>query len=58
MRGGTSQPAQFDIFADIINNHCIYAWRELAWNVNVDLAAHVAQWATQASTARRPRRRW
>jgi hypothetical protein len=44
--GGTNQPASFDIFADILNSNCIYAWRELTWNINVDLAAMWHEWAT------------
>lgn len=45
--GGTNQPAQFDIFADILNSNCIYAWRELTWNVNVNLATMWHEWVTQ-----------
>jgi len=45
--GGTNQPAQFDIFEDILNSNCVYAWRELTWNVNVDLAAMWHEWATE-----------
>ena len=45
--GGESQPPQFDIFQDILNNDCIYAWRELTWNINVDLATMWHEWATQ-----------
>jgi hypothetical protein len=44
---GTNQPASFDIFADILNSNCIYAWRELTWNINVDLATMWHEWATQ-----------
>src|SRR6185312_482272 len=44
--GGTNQPASFDIFADILNSNCIYAWRELTWNINVDLATMWHEWAT------------
>lgn len=43
--GGTNQPAQFDIFEDILNSNCVYAWRELTWNVNVDLATMWHEWA-------------
>jgi hypothetical protein len=45
--GGTDQPAGFDLFADILNNNCIYAWRELTWNVNVNLDTMWREWATQ-----------
>ena len=45
--GGTNQPEQFDIFADILNSNCIYAWRELTWNINADLATMWHEWATQ-----------
>jgi hypothetical protein len=45
--GGTNQPASFDIFAYILNSNCIYAWRELTWNIDVDLAVMWHQWATQ-----------
>jgi hypothetical protein len=44
--GGTAQPPSFDIFQDILNNNCIYAWRELTWNVNVNLDTMWHQWAT------------
>ena len=44
--GGTSQPGSFDIFADILNSNCIYAWRELTWNVNVNLDTMWHEWAT------------
>ena len=44
--GGTAQPASFDIFADIVNNHCVYFWHELSWNVNADLAGLWLEWAT------------
>jgi hypothetical protein len=45
--GGESQPPQFDVFQDILNNDCIYAWRELTWNINVDLGTMWHEWATQ-----------
>jgi len=45
--GGTAQPAGFDIFADILNNNCIYAFHELTWNIDVDLATMWHEWATQ-----------
>ncbi len=45
--GGTSQPENFDLFQDILNSNCVYAWRELTWNVNVDLATMWQEWATQ-----------
>jgi hypothetical protein len=45
--GGESQPAQFDVFQDILNNDCIYAWRELTWNINVNLDTMWHEWATQ-----------
>jgi hypothetical protein len=45
--GGTNQPEQFDIVSDILNSNCIYAWRELTWNINVDLATMWQEWATQ-----------
>jgi hypothetical protein len=45
--GGTHQPqAFFDLVTDIVNGHAIYAWRELAWNVHVDLAQMWLDWAT------------
>ncbi len=43
--GGTSQPPSFDIFADIINGHCVFFWRELAWDVNADVSALWHTWA-------------
>lgn len=43
--GGESQPPSFDAFADILNNNCIYAWRELTWNVNVNLDTMWHEWA-------------
>ena len=44
---GESQPPQFDVFQDILNNDCIYAWRELTWNINVNLDTMWHEWATQ-----------
>ena len=44
--GGTNQPASYDIFEDILNSNCVYFWRELAWNVNADLAGLWHEWAT------------
>ena len=44
--GGTNQPGSFDIFEDILNGNGVYAWRELTWNVNVDLATMWHEWAT------------
>ena len=44
--GGTNQPANYDIFEDILNSNCVYFWRELAWNVNADLAGLWHEWAT------------
>jgi hypothetical protein len=44
--GGTNQPPGFDIFADIVNNHCVFFWRELAWNVNADIPALWKTWAS------------
>ena len=43
---GTSQPESFDLLADIVNGHCIYAWRELSWDVNTDLGRMWLDWAT------------
>jgi hypothetical protein len=43
--GGTNQPATFDIVADIVNNHCIYFWRQLSWNVNANLDDLWHAWA-------------
>jgi hypothetical protein len=43
---GTSQPESFDLLADIVNGHCIYAWRELSWDVNADLGRMWLDWAT------------
>jgi len=45
--GGESQPPVFDELSDILNNNCVYAWRELTWNVNVDLATMWHEWAAQ-----------
>jgi len=45
--GGTAQPESFDIVADILNNNCIYAWRELSWNINVNLDTMWHEWATE-----------
>lgn len=45
--GGESQPPQFDVFQDILNNDCIYAWRELTWNINVNLDTMWHEWAAQ-----------
>ena len=44
--GGTSQLPSFDLVTDIVNGHCIYAWRELSWNVNVDINRMWLDWAT------------
>jgi hypothetical protein len=43
--GGTNQPATFDIVADIVNNHCIYFWRQLSWDVNANLDDLWHAWA-------------
>ena len=45
--GGTNQPGSFDILSDILNSNCIYAWRELTWNINVNLDTMWHEWATQ-----------
>jgi hypothetical protein len=45
--GGQSEPAAFDLQADVMNNHCIYAWRELTWNVNVNLDTMWHEWAVE-----------
>jgi hypothetical protein len=45
--GGESQPPQFDELKDILNNNCIYAWRELTWNINVNLDTMWLEWATE-----------
>jgi hypothetical protein len=45
--GGESQPPQFDELKDVLNNNCIYAWRELTWNINVNLDTMWHEWATQ-----------
>ena len=45
--GGTNQPGTFDVFTDILNNNCIYAWRELTWNVNVNLDTMWHEWASE-----------
>ncbi len=44
--GGTHQPQSFDLVTDIVNGHAIYAWRELAWNVHVDLSQMWLDWAS------------
>jgi hypothetical protein len=49
--GGTNQPPQFDIFSDILNSDCIYAWRELTWNINVNLDTMWNEWATETCGA-------
>ena len=43
--GGESQPGSFDELSDILNNNCVYAWRELTWNIDVDLATMWHEWA-------------
>jgi hypothetical protein len=43
--GGTNQPATFDIVADIVNNHCIYFWRQLSWDTNANLDDLWRNWA-------------
>lgn len=45
--GGTMQPPSFDLFTDILNKDCVYAFRELTWNVNTDLAAMWLRFATE-----------
>jgi len=45
--GGTSQTESFDLFEDILNSNCVYAWRELTWNVNLDIATMWQEWASQ-----------
>ena len=47
MQAGRTSRRSFDIFEDILNSNCVYAWRELTWNVNVDLAAMWHEWATE-----------
>jgi hypothetical protein len=43
--GGTMQ-SDYSVFDDILNSINLYAWRELAWNVNADTAKIFADWAT------------
>jgi hypothetical protein len=45
--GGTAQPESFDIVADILNSNCIYAWRELTWDINVNLDSMWHEWAAE-----------
>jgi hypothetical protein len=35
------------VFADILNSNCIYAWRELTWNINANLDTMWLEWATE-----------
>lgn len=44
--GGTMQ-TNYDVYADILNNCKIYAWRELTWNVDEDVEKIYADWAHQ-----------
>ncbi len=49
--GGTNQPGSFDILSDILNSNCIYAWRELTWNINVNLDTVWHEWAASIYSA-------
>jgi len=42
--GGTAQ-SNYDMYADILNNVDIYAWRELTWNLNASVDQIFADWA-------------
>jgi hypothetical protein len=42
--GGTAQ-SNYDMFADILNNVDIYAWRELTWDLNASVDQIFADWA-------------
>ncbi|HEX4067067.1 MAG TPA: twin-arginine translocation signal domain-containing protein [Acidobacteriaceae bacterium] len=44
--GGTMQ-TNYDPYADILNSCKAWAWRELSWNVNVDLDTVWANWSSQ-----------
>jgi hypothetical protein len=41
----TSQ-TNYDVYADIINNANLYAWRQLTWNVDADVEQMWLTWAT------------
>ncbi len=43
--GGTMQ-SNYNMYADILNNVDIYAWRELTWNVNASVDKIFAEWAS------------
>jgi hypothetical protein len=42
--GGTAQ-TNYDMYADILNNVDIYAWRELTWDLNADTNQIFSDWA-------------
>ncbi len=44
--GGTMQ-TNYDVYADILNNCQLYAWRELTWNVNTPVDTIYADWSQQ-----------
>jgi hypothetical protein len=44
--GGTARGGNYTPFDDILNSINLYAWRELAWNVNADPAKIWTAWAT------------
>ncbi|MBV8834509.1 MAG: hypothetical protein JO108_35375 [Acidobacteriaceae bacterium] len=43
--GGTHQ-SDYSVFDDILNSINLYAWRELAWDVNADIQKIWMDWAT------------
>jgi hypothetical protein len=42
--GGTMQ-TNYDVYADILNNCKLYAWRELTWNVNTPVNKIYTDWS-------------
>jgi len=44
--GGTNQ-SNYDMYADILNSVDIFAWRELTWNLNANVAQIYSDWAAQ-----------
>lgn len=48
--GGTMQ-TNYDVYADILNNCKLYAWRELSWNVDADIDKMWAEWSRQIYSA-------
>jgi len=44
--GGTNQ-SNYDMYADLLNSVDIFAWRELTWNLNANVAQIYSDWAAQ-----------